>query len=325
MATILNVFQQLGELLQKYPELAEIEFCACGTDSRLNIFRSHPNGPVTGLSLEDASHMEGHISYAQEMVQKVNVELSEEHMEYLIQMCLEEASDAQIEAFLNEYGIILEEPEKEAPMLIYEVMSAGVGVFYQEGKFLVGNPEEILEPGVAISEGLPLARVQFTKVWQLRDFLREEFGISVTSTDIMASYFEAKFGVNQDLTRYYMDQYNAMVDNVIKAEDILYDRDGIPKELRDYGEAIANAEKYAMHDEAVGSFLCYYMDDPLAGWYENTKDKTLYNHEKHVGKSLQRLFGKQREKKVSLDGKIQQAREHTSKNKTGATVKEYTR
>lgn len=105
MTTFNELYKEMGELLSKYPEIGELEMCACGVDSRLNVFRQEPDGPVTGVSLEDASYMEGHISYAHDLVKSLGASLSSQHMEYLIQMCMEESSNKEMKDFIRQYSL----------------------------------------------------------------------------------------------------------------------------------------------------------------------------------------------------------------------------
>lgn len=122
VANIKEIYDELGLLLKKHPEISDLEVCACGVNSRLNVFRQAPDGPVTGLSLEDASYMEGHISNAEEMVRLAGGGiLSEQHMEYLIQMSMEEASEEEMQDFVKKYaGPEVIKNKKDKSFFVYE-------------------------------------------------------------------------------------------------------------------------------------------------------------------------------------------------------------
>ena len=104
MSKIREVYEQLGKLLKEEPNVGDLEFAACGATSRLNIFRDSPDGPITGLSLEDEAEMKGSVEFVDRLIEKAGVLLSEKHREFLIQgYCWEEITEDQLEALINEY------------------------------------------------------------------------------------------------------------------------------------------------------------------------------------------------------------------------------
>lgn len=100
MASVKEIYEKLGEMMQDDPNVAKLELCACGTASRLNVFRDDPDGPITGLSLEDALFMEGPISMAKHIIERVGkTELPERYMDYLIEMDMNECSEEDMMEF----------------------------------------------------------------------------------------------------------------------------------------------------------------------------------------------------------------------------------
>lgn len=106
MANVKEIYEQLEKLLKENPEIAKMDILEGGGEpARLNIFRDSPDGPITYLSFEDERYMETYVDQAKELIAETNiVELSEQHMEYLIQMCLQEQSEETMKQFIKEYG-----------------------------------------------------------------------------------------------------------------------------------------------------------------------------------------------------------------------------
>jgi len=297
MATIHELYKELGELLSKYPEIKDFEVCACGVESRLNIFRQDPDGPVTGISLEDASYMKGSEEMAEELVNRFGVSLSEEHMEYLVQMCcFEEPSEQELEDFVQKYGKIKgveKNKEIESPLLIYELKDKALEVYYENGFYCVSDFHCLSEQDMS-------------------EYLKNTYDIEIASNEIVAGLYEKKFGIEPNETKYYLKKYEELVEGVVKEEDAEYEKAGIPEEQRDYGAAIGEAETYANHDEVIGYYMTYYTINPLKAWMNNTEGFTLIREQDQaVTKTLQKLFGEEIEKSKtlrSLDEKISGAK-----------------
>lgn len=114
MATAKEIYEQLGKLLKENPEIANMEILEGGGESaRLNIFRDNPDGPVTYLSFEDEKFMESYVEQAKELVSEMNIgELSEQHMEYLVQMCLQEYSKDNLKQYITDFAVSPDELNK---------------------------------------------------------------------------------------------------------------------------------------------------------------------------------------------------------------------
>lgn len=106
MPSVKEIYEKLGTLITEHPEVSNVPFCACGADSRLNIFRDTPDGPIIALSLEDSSSMDCYIEEAKDLVKEMGVgELSEQHMEYLIQLCMNDTPDELTKKFVSVYAV----------------------------------------------------------------------------------------------------------------------------------------------------------------------------------------------------------------------------
>lgn len=104
-----EILTKLIELVAEQPDIANMEVNACGTDSVLRVFRETPDGPVSGLSLEDMDYMSPYIEQANELVKKLNSgELSDRHKEYLVELFEEGVSENEVESFVRKN--IIKEP-----------------------------------------------------------------------------------------------------------------------------------------------------------------------------------------------------------------------
>ena len=104
-----EILTKLIELVAEQPDIANMEVNACGADSVLRVFRKTPDGPVSGLSLEDMDYMNPYIAQANEILKKVNSEkLSDRHMEYLVKLFEEGVSENEVESFVRKN--IIKEP-----------------------------------------------------------------------------------------------------------------------------------------------------------------------------------------------------------------------
>lgn len=110
MNTIREFYEELGNLLMKYPEFNDLNFDACGAPGSLMLWRESPDGPVTGISYEDDSFIDEHENNAKEWLKELQAEaLSEQHMTYLIQMCMRGESNEDIIDFIKNNAITNDE------------------------------------------------------------------------------------------------------------------------------------------------------------------------------------------------------------------------
>lgn len=154
MATVKDFYESLGRLLRENPEIAEKDILeGGGNPGRLNIFRYGPDGKIKYVSFEDEEYMQGYIEQADEYVSELNVgELSEQHKEYLVQMCIEERSEKEILQYIKDYAVsaqknseynILEDyTESEIEQKVYDYVKEAIN--------LADMSEEITIKGVKV-------------------------------------------------------------------------------------------------------------------------------------------------------------------------------
>lgn len=186
MTTFNELYKEMGELLSKYPEIGELEMCACGVDSRLNIFRQEPDGPVTGVSLEDASYMEGHISHANNLIESLGVSLSSQHMEYLIQMCMEESSDKEMRDFIKQYSL----SKNNTDLLVYKSEELNIEVYYSNS-----DDSFFIEGFSSFSAG------------EISEYIKNKYQVEIPWFEFVAGYFKEEFSVNPELSMYHLQKF----------------------------------------------------------------------------------------------------------------------
>lgn len=93
---------------------------------------------------------------------------------------------------------------------------------------------------------------------------------------------------------HYVEAYNNLVALAIKEADKHYDILGTPKNSRDYGEWICEAEVYATTDEVVGYYLLTYPDDFKPAWDKNIIGIALTDQDREVDSILDKLWQEKR-------------------------------
>ena len=88
----------------------------------------------------------------------------------------------------------------------------------------------------------------------------------------------------------YIEKYDELVKRAMSEADEYYDTVGTPKEQRDYGEWISEAEYSATTEEVVGYYLETYPDDFLPMWKENTTGIRLTRQDIEVSSILERFW-----------------------------------
>jgi hypothetical protein len=89
---------------------------------------------------------------------------------------------------------------------------------------------------------------------------------------------------------YYIAAYDELCDAAIAEADKYFDIQGTPKDRRDYGEWICEAEVYATTDEVVGYYLLTYPHDYKPMWDENTTGINLTEQDKEVSLILDKFW-----------------------------------
>lgn len=89
---------------------------------------------------------------------------------------------------------------------------------------------------------------------------------------------------------HYIDSYERLVKAAIAEADKYYDFQGTPKEHRDYGEQICEAEAYAITEEVVGYYLLTYPDDYKLAWEDNMVGVTATDQDNEVSLILDKFW-----------------------------------
>lgn len=105
MNTIRELYEELGNLLKKHPELSDLNIDACGAPGSLFIYRDEPDGPITGISYEDDSFLCEQEENSEECLKEMGIDaLPDQYMNYLVQMCMRGETLGDIEEFIQEYS-----------------------------------------------------------------------------------------------------------------------------------------------------------------------------------------------------------------------------
>lgn len=105
MNTIKELYEELGTLLKKNPEINDLNLDACGAPGSLFTYRDEPDGPITGISYEDDSFLSENKNNAEEWLKELGINsLHSQYMNYLVQMCMQGVANEDIEDFINEYS-----------------------------------------------------------------------------------------------------------------------------------------------------------------------------------------------------------------------------
>lgn len=91
----------------------------------------------------------------------------------------------------------------------------------------------------------------------------------------------------------YIEAYDQLVDLAIEEADKHFDILGTPKEKRDYGEWISEAETEATAAEVVGYYLEAHPDDYFPVWLDNTTGIYMTEKDKEVSVILNKLWDEQ--------------------------------
>lgn len=91
----------------------------------------------------------------------------------------------------------------------------------------------------------------------------------------------------------YIEAYDRLVDFAIEEADKHYDELGTPKDNRDYGEWICEAEAESTTDEVVGYYLEAYPDDYFLVWIDNTTGIHMTDQDIAVSVILNKLWEEQ--------------------------------
>lgn len=91
----------------------------------------------------------------------------------------------------------------------------------------------------------------------------------------------------------YIEAYEHLTERAMEAADEHYDKLGIPKDKRDYGEWIGEFEVDANSAEVVGYYLEAYPYDYFPVWLDNIYGITLTDQDKEVSLILNKLWDEQ--------------------------------
>lgn len=103
MATVEEIYNILGRLMNENPSIGNSDFLMGGTKGELVIFRDKYMGNVTEISYEEKDYLAQYKSFVKDILDEMNVEhYTEKQEEYLLQMSINDLPEAEIKAFITD-------------------------------------------------------------------------------------------------------------------------------------------------------------------------------------------------------------------------------